>query len=138
MLRIVLGVIAGFFAWLIVWVGIEKTLSAVWPAFGVHQRAFEEAVKNGPGASGFTADTAMLLTQLVLGTIVSVMAGALAALIAGENSKAPLIAGCLLLLMGIAKAVMSWQYVPLWYHVIFTAMLLPMAIVGGRLITTTN
>ncbi len=79
----------------------------------------------------------MLLTHIVLGSLVSVMAGSLAALIAGENARAPLAVGCLLLAMGIAKAVMSWQYVPLWYHVIFTAILLPMAIVGGKLITAT-
>lgn len=138
MLRLVLGVIAGFIAWVIVWFGSEKILSAIWPAFGVNQKAFEDAVKNGADASGFTADTTMLLTQLVLGVIVSIMAGALAALIAGENSKAPLIAGCLLLAMGIAKVVMSRQYVPVWYHVVFTAMLLPMAIVGGKLLTTTQ
>ena len=134
MLRIVLGVIAGFFAWVIVWFGSEKGLSAIWPAFGVHQRAFEEAIKNG---GQFTADTTMLLTHIVLGSIVSVMAGSLAALIAGENTRAPLVVGCLLLALGILKAVMSWPYVPIWYHVIFTAILLPMAIIGGKLITTT-
>lgn len=133
MLRIVLGVIGGFIAWLIVWVGVEKIISAVWPAFGVHQKAFEEAIKNG---GEFTADTTMLLTHIVMGSIIAVMAGALAAVIAGENSRAPLIAGILLLLMAIAKAAMSWQYVPIWYHIIFTAMLLPMTIVGGKLITT--
>ena len=131
MLRIVLGVIAGFIAWLIVWVGVEKILSAIWPAFGVHQRAFEEAIKNG---GQFTADTRALLTHIVLGSIVSVMAGSLAALIAGENTRAPIAVGCLLLAMGVLKAVMSWQYVPIWYHVIFTAILLPMAILGGKLI----
>ncbi len=134
MLRIVLGVISGFLAWLIAWVGSEKVLSAIWPAFGAHQRAFEEAVKNG---GQFTADTTMLLTHIVLGSIVSLMAGILVALIAGENTRAPLVVGILLLLMGIAKAVMSWQYVPLWYHIVFTAILLPLAIVGGRLIATT-
>jgi hypothetical protein len=135
MLRIVLGVIAGFFAWVIVWFGSEKILSAVWPAFGVHQRAFEEVVKNG---GQFTADTSMLLTHIVVGSIVSVMAGSLAALIAGQNTRAPLVVGCLLLALGILKAIMSWQYVPIWYHVIFTAILLPMAIIGGKLITTTQ
>jgi len=44
MLRIVLGVIAGFIAWMVLWVGIEKIISAIWPAFGAHQRAFEEVV----------------------------------------------------------------------------------------------
>jgi hypothetical protein len=133
MLRIVLGVIAGFIGWLIVWVGIEKILSAIWPAFGVHQKAFEEAIKNG---GQFTAETTMLLTHIVVGSILAVMSGSLAALIAGENSRAPLFVGFLLLALGILKAVMSWQYVPLWYHVIFTAILLPMAIIGGKLITT--
>ena len=131
MLRIILGVIGGFIAWLIVWVGTEKGLSALWPAFGVHQKAFEEAIKNG---GQFAADTTMLLTHIVVGSIVSVMAGSLSALISGENSRAPLVVGILLLLMGVMKAVMSWQHVPLWYHVIFTAILLPMAIVGGKLI----
>jgi len=131
MVRIVVGVMGGFFAWLIVWGGSEKVLSAIWPAFGVHQRAFEEAIKSG---GQFTADTTMLLTHIVIGSIVSVLAGSLAALIAGENRRAPLVLGCLLLALGFLKAVMSWQYVPIWYHVIFTAILLPMAIVGGKLI----
>ena len=134
MLRIVLGVIGGFIAWLIVWVGSEKALSAIWPAFGVHQKAFEDVIKNG---GQFTADTSMLLTHIVIGSIVSVMAGCLAALIAGENTRAPLLLGFLLLAVGVLKAVMSWQYVPVWYHVIFTAILLPMAVLGGKLITTT-
>ena len=133
MLRIILGVITGFIAWIILWVGVEKILSAIWPAFGVHQKAFEDVLKNG---GSFTAETGPLLTHIVIGSVVSVMAGSLAALAAGENSRAPLIVGCLLLALGIAKAVMSWQYVPIWYHVVFTAILLPMAIIGGRLITT--
>ena len=135
MLRIVLGVIAGFIAWLIVWVGIEKIISAIWPAFGVHQRAFEEAVKNGPDASGFTAETTMLLTHIVLGLIVSVMSGSVAALVAGENTRAPLVLGFLLLALGVLKMVLSWPYVPIWYHVIFTGLLLPLAILGGKLKT---
>jgi len=135
MLRIVLGIISGFISWMIAWVGSEKILSAIWPeGFGVHQRAFEEAVKNG---GQFTADTTMLLTHIVLGSIVSVMSGSLAALIAGENTRAPLVLGLLLVAVGLLKAIMSWPYVPIWYHIIFTAILLPMAIMGGKLITTT-
>jgi hypothetical protein len=135
MVRIVLGVIAGFFAWVIVWVGSEKILSAIWPeGFGAHQRAFEEAIKNG---GQFTANTTLLLIQIVLGSIVSVMSGFLAALVAGENTRAPLVLGFLLVALGLLKVVMSWPYVPIWHHVIFTALLLPMTIIGGKLITTT-
>ena len=134
MLRIVLGVIAGFVAWMIAWIGTEKILSAIWPAFGAHQAAFEEVLKNG---GQFTADSTMLLIHIVLGSIVSVISGFLAALVAGENARAPMIVGFLLLAVGVLKAVMSWQYVPIWYHIIFTAVLLPMAIIGGKLYTTT-
>jgi hypothetical protein len=134
MVRIVLGVIAGFFAWVIAWFGGENFLSTIWPAFGVHQAAFQSAIENG---GQFTANPTMLLTHIVLGSIVSVIAGFLASLIAGENKRAPLVLGFLLLAFGLLKAVMSWQYVPIWYHVIFTAILLPMAIIGGKLKTTT-
>ena len=136
MVRIVLGVISGFIAWLIAWFGSEKILSAIWPeGFGAHQRAFEAAIIAKDGQ--FTADTTMLLTHIVLGSIVSVMSGSLAALIARENTRAPLVVGCLLLAVGLLKAVMSWPYVPIWYHIIFTAIRLPMAIIGGKLIANT-
>jgi hypothetical protein len=132
MVRIVLGVIAGFFAWVIAWVGIEKILIAILPDwYGAPQLAFQHAVENG--VPQFTAETRLLLSHIVIGSIVSVTSGFLAALIAGENKRAPLVLGFLLLALGLLKAVMSWPYVPIWYHVIFTAILLPMAIMGGKL-----
>ena len=130
MVRIVLAIVVGFISWLIVWVGLEKIVSSLWPAFGTHQAAFQAAITDG---GEFTADPIMLLTHIVIGSIIAVMSGALAALVAGGNSYAPMFAGSLLLAMGIAKAVMSWPYVPIWYHIIFTAILLPMALLGGRL-----
>lgn len=135
MLQIGLGVIAGFFAWMIAWFGSEKILSAVWPeGFGAHQRAFQAAVEDKHENGGeFTANTTMLLIHIVLGSLVSVMSGFLAALIAGENINAPLVLGLLLVALGVLKAVMSWKYCPVWYHVIFTALLFPMTIVGGKL-----
>lgn len=133
MLRIVLGIIAGFFAWAIVWFGIEQVLSAIWPEFGAHQAAFQAAIETD---SAFTANQTILLIHCVLGSIVSVISGFLSALISGENKRAPLVLGFLLLILGLLKAVMSWPYVPTWYHVIFTALLLPMTILGGKLKTT--
>ena len=134
MVRIVLGVIAGFFAWAIAWVAGEMILSAIWPdGFGAHQRAFQAAIENG---GQFTANTTLLLIQIVLGSIASVLAGVLAALIAGENKRAPLVLGGLLMAFGLLKVVLSWPYVPIWYHVIFTVILIPMTIMGGKLKTT--
>ena len=69
--------------------------------------------------------------------MVSVMSGFLAALIAGENNRAPLVLGFLLVALGLVKVVLSWRYVPIWHHVSFTALLIPMTIMGGKLYTTT-
>ena len=129
--RTVLGFVAGFFAWTIAWFGGETMLSALWPdGLGAHQAAFQMAIEHG---GPFTADTTLLLAHIVLGTVVSVMAGLLAALIGGENQRAPLALGCLLLALGVLKATLSWPYAPVWYHVVFTTLLMPMTMMGGTL-----
>ncbi len=134
MARIVLGVVVGFIAWSILWVGSEKALSAIWPEwYGVHQLAFETAVSDG---GTFTADTTILLMNIVRGSIVSLISGFLAALVAAENKRSPLILGFLLVAFGLLVVVISWSYVPVWYHVIFTILLIPMTILGGKLKTS--
>ena len=133
MVRTILGVVAGFFAWMIVWFGFELVLSAVWPEFAAHQAAFQEAIEHD---GLFTPNSAILLIHVVLASIVSVISGFVAALVAGGNKLAPLIVGFLLLAVGLLKAAMSWAYVPVWYHLLFTAVLLPMAVLGGKLRTS--
>ena len=74
MVRIVLGVIAGFFAWIIVWIGVEKILIAILPEwYGAPQLAFQHAKENG--VPQFTAETRLLLSHIVIGSIVSVLSG---------------------------------------------------------------
>lgn len=129
--RTLLGVTAGFVAWLVVWFGSEMTLSAMWPeGFGVHQLAFQAAIENG---GQFTANTRLLCIHLVLGAVASIISGFVAALVSGDHKRAPMVLGVLLVAFGVLKAVMSWPYVPAWFHVLFTALLFPMTMVGGRL-----
>lgn len=131
MARTALGVIVGFFAWIIMWFATERVLSAAMPDwYGAPQLAFQNAVENG---GEFTAETRLLISHILIGSIVSILSGFLAALVSGGNRRAPLILGVLLLALGLMKVVMSWPYVPIWYHALFTALLLPMVIVGGRL-----
>ena len=134
MLRIVLGVVAGFFAWVFVWVGIEKILSAAMPDwYGAPQLAFQNAIENG---GQFTAETRLLFSHIIIASFVALLSGFLAALVSRENKRAPLILGILLLTVGLLKVAMSWPYVPIWYHIGFTAILLPLAIVGGKMMNT--
>lgn len=130
MVRIILGFIGGFIGWLVLWVGAEKLISAIWPEFGVHQAAFQGAIESG---LPFAYNSTILFIHIALASIISPAAGSLAALIAGESKRAPLVLGLLLLAMGLLKAAMSWPFVPVWYHVGFTAILLPMAVIGGKL-----
>jgi hypothetical protein len=129
--RIISGVVAGIFTWLILWIGIEKVLSALLPEwYGAPQLAFQDAIETG---GQFTAETRLLLSHIVIASVVTLISGFLAALISRENRRAPFILGVLLLAIGFLKVVMSWPYAPIWYHVIFTAILLPLAIMGGKL-----
>ena len=82
--------------------------SSVWPEFGAHQRSFQAAIENG---EQFTADSSSLVVHIILASIVSVISGFLAAVVAGENKRAALILGCLLVGLGLphvdAKAAQS-------------------------------
>lgn len=134
--RIILGAIAGFIFWSIVWLGSERLLSAIWPEwYGANQSAFEAAVNNG---GAFTADTTILLMNIVRGSIISVMSGYLAAHIARENWLSSIILSFLLVAFGLLVVFMSWSLIPVWYHVVFTLLLIPMTILGGRLKTSTS
>lgn len=131
MARKIVGIVAGFLIWSVLWLGSEKALSALLPEWhGVHQAAFEAAVAKG---GAFTADTSILLMNIARGSIVSVVSGYLAALIAGENKRTPLILGVLLVAFGLFIVAMSWSYIPFWYHILFTALLIPMTMAGAKL-----
>lgn len=129
--RIILGAIVGFIAWSVIWVGSERIMSAIWPEwYGVHQVAFEAAVKDG---GDFTPDTTILVMNIVRGALLSIFCGFLAAWIARENKRSPLILGVMLLLFDLMIVWMSKGLVPVWYLAIFTILILPMTMVGGRL-----
>jgi hypothetical protein len=131
MVRIILAVIAGFFAWSIMWVGSQQVLSTAFPDwFGAHQIAFEKATFN---KEVFTADSTILVLNVVRGIIVTILTGFLAAVIAGENRRSTLILGILLLIFGLVVVALTWTLIPVWYHVVFSLMLVPMTILGGKL-----
>ena len=131
MVKIVLGVIAGFVAWSILWVGSDQILMVSAPTwYGTHQLDLELARAN---QEPFNADPTLLLFNLIRGVIVTILSGFLAAFIANENRRTPLILGVLLLLVGIGVESMYWSQIPIWYHLIFLAMLVPASIFGGRL-----
>lgn len=131
MLRIILGVVAGFIAWSILWVGSDQLLISFSPNwYANHQYSFQAAMVN---QTSFTPDNTILLMHLVRAAIISIMAGFIAAVVAGENRKAPLALGILLLLFGAGVQAVAWSYIPIWYHIVFLGLLIPLTILGGRM-----
>jgi hypothetical protein len=131
MVRIILGVIVGFIAWSILWLGSDQVLRSASPGwYGAHELRFESAKIN---ETPFAADTMMLILHLVRSVIISVMSGFLAAVVANESKKTTLVLGILLLAFGIFVQLDVWKFIPIWYHFLFLFLLIPMTMIGGKL-----
>ena len=131
MWRIILGAIMGF----IVWTILLLVSDAVWLAlspdwFGKHQAEFQAAVEN---KTPFMADSGVLIIAVLRSAILSIISGFVAALIAKENVKSPLLLGILLLAFGSFIHSMILNNVPFWYHILILLPLIPLAILGGKL-----
>lgn len=131
MVRKILAVVIGFFVWSILWVGSDAVLGGILPNwYGRHHTEFAQAIND---KSAFAVDSTILILGLVRSVIFSIIAGFVAASIARENTKSPTALGVLLLLFGIFTQWIYWNYVPLWYHIPFLLLLIPMTILGGRI-----
>jgi len=131
MLKLILGVIAGFIVWSAFWLGSDFFLQSISPTwFGAQKDAMALALTNG---ESFHPDTTVLLLDLVRSGVASIMAGFIAAMIAGENRRAPLVLGVILLLVGMFVQYHVWNLMPVWYHFLFLFLLIPLAMLGGKM-----
>ena len=74
-----------------------------------------------------------LLGVLVLSVVCSFSAGASTAVIAmARAGRAVLVMALLLLISGIAVQASVWSLMPVWYHLTFLALIVPISLVGGR------
>jgi len=129
--RIILGVIVGFVAWSIIWVGGDEALASLsggW--YSTNKLNFEKAAFN---KTEYTADSVFLLVNLIRSIFASLLSGFLAAFAANENRRTTMILGILLLIVGIAVQATVWNLLPIWYHLVFLLLLVPVTIAGGYL-----
>jgi hypothetical protein len=115
-----LAVIAGFILWSVLWICFNMLL---------HKAGLISAALTQPLVA-----PAPLLALLVGSVVISVLSGYLAAAIAGVPSM-PAVAtlGVLLLLTGIYFQSQVWHLMPLWYHLTFLILVIPMCLAGARL-----
>jgi hypothetical protein len=131
MVRIILGVIAGFIVWSLIWVGTDAVLTALSPNW--YAKNIIDLQKAAASGQPFKSETLMTIMALSLSLVCSFFSGFTAALIARENTKSTLVLGILLLIVGILVEVSFWNYFPLWYHFLFLFLLVPVTILGGKL-----
>ncbi len=125
-MRNVLAVIAGYLLWSVLWVAGGAGLAVL----------FAESYETFTAGEAL-ADVRYLALALVLSVICSFFSGMTTASIAKDAAKgATLVMALLLLATGIAVQLGSWDLMPVWYHLTFLALIVPVCLIGARRVTT--
>ena len=119
--RAILGVIAGYAVWTVIWLAGNNLIFA-----GAAETVAGGRMLESPGS---------LLGILVLSVVCSLAAGAVTAAIAKPKAGVSvLVMAVLLLITGIAVQASVWSLMPVWYHLAFLVLIVPVCLVGARLV----
>lgn len=117
-MKLVIGVIVGYALWTAIWLGGNAVLLP----------EAQEVV----GAGKHYAETGPLGIAIGLSVVCSLVAGFAAARIAGPQARAAtLTLAILLLATGVGVQLSVWELMPVWYHVPFLLLLVPVTIIGS-------
>lgn len=120
MARSVFAVIVGNIVWTLLRLGFNAILANFYPEISNSQTKIENA--------------ALLLSLLGYSVFISIVAGYVTATIARQSEIRHAVAlGLLQLALGIFFQAQSWTLLPLWYHLLFLALLIPGNVLGGWL-----
>jgi len=119
-MRQALAVIAGYVLWSILWLGLNQSLLML----GILTPSSTEPLTSAKP----------LLLLLVGSVLWSLASGYVTARIAGSAwAPCAITLGVLLLLTGVFVEIQVWYRVPLWYHLSFLVLLVPMTLLGARM-----
>lgn len=120
MLRSISSVIAGFATWSLLWIASNGALAAALPDL------FRE--------DGTTESSGILACVLVVSVVCSLLAGYVTATTAKNSPMQKVwILALIQMAIGIAVQASYWSVIPLWYNLLFLALLVPMHVAGGNL-----
>ena len=116
--RAILAVVGGAAVWAALWVGGTQAAQA----------AFPSVLPVGQPVT----HTGALLGLILYSVLLSLLAGYVTAAIGGKDPM-PAVWGLamLQLALGIAFEVSAWSLTPVWYHVVFLALVVPTTVYGG-------
>lgn len=119
--RVVAGIAAGVFAWFAIATVGDLLLRASWRGYAdVH--------------AAMTFSLQMLAARLLLGALSSIGAGLVLTWITRAGGSAAYILGGLLVVLFVPAHYGLWDKFPIWYHVVFLGSLLPLVVVGARIV----
>jgi hypothetical protein len=122
MLRAIGSVVAGLIAWLVVVTLLNFGLRAAIPGYHIAEATLR-----------FTL--AMKAGRLIEAALTSLAAGAVVGLIAPTNRWAPWAVGLIVLAMFLPVHIHLWSKFPAWYHLAFLVPLVPLVVLGARLVS---
>jgi hypothetical protein len=120
-LRVVLAIAAGFIVWFAVATVGNIAIRWFLPGYAEVEKAMDFSL-------------GMLLARLVLGAAASLAAGAACVGVGRSSRVAVYLFSILLLALFIPVHVSLWAKFPLWYHAVFLGSLIPLVILGARLL----
>jgi len=119
MIRSILAVIVGVFAWFVAATILNLVVREVIPGYS----AAEESM---------TFSLAMMICRLVVGLGSSLASGFLTKFIARDMFAPAILAG-LMVIMFVPIHYMLWDKFPVWYHLFFLITLGPAILLGSKL-----
>jgi len=111
----ILGVIGGFVAWTMIWLGANAALRTA---------GLLPPADAAPPTGG-------LVLLIIVSVVASGVAGAISSRLSGRRATAVL-AG-VLLVVGVAVEFSLGRLLPLWYHLVFLALLIPATLAGAAM-----
>jgi hypothetical protein len=118
--RSILSIALAFVLWSALWLGINTILKRL----GMMPVDESQPI----------SDVRALALMLIGSCVSSIAAGYVAAVVSKSASALPVtVLGFLLLAVGIFVESQYWHLMPLWYHVAFLGLLIPMCLLGKRM-----
>lgn len=118
--RLALAVLAGAAVWAVLWNAGSLGAQAIFPEVLAPDRPITE--------------TLALLGYIAYSVVLSVLAGFVTAVAAGrEPMRAVWALAALQLGLGVVFEISYWSLMPVWYHLIFLALIVPATVYGGVL-----
>lgn len=121
--RMILAVLAGAVVWAVLW--NAGTLAA--------RTAFPESLTPDRPLT----HVGFLIAYIAYSVALSVLAGYAAAAVGRAHARASVLALAVLqLALGLMFEIAFWSMTPVWYHVVFLALIVPATLYGGTLRAT--